>query len=152
MEDSQLFDPPPDPLSDSSSGSVQDAEEVTRAIEALRRQMMQDWWRVCLALWLTVGLISLWWLRSDFQELREYFTWAAVRATIVFKRVPSVGLIACFAVTFGLLLSESRQILFGLSEGERSRLLTQLNKINEQGPSHPQWKVIAPEADFRKDS
>ena len=103
---------------------------------------MRDWWRVCLVLWLTVGLLSLWGLRSELQELREYFTWAAVRATIYFERLPSVGLIACFAITFGLLLSESRQILFGLSAGERSRLLAQLNKINQQGTSHPQWKVI----------
>lgn len=136
MEDSQLSDP--------LLGSTQGDEEVARAIEALRQQMMRDWWRVCLGLWLTIGLLSLWWLRSDFRELSEYFTWAAVRATIYFERVPSVGLISCFAITFGLLLSESRQILFGLSEGERSRLLAQLNKINEQGSSHPQWKVIAP--------
>lgn len=139
MKDSQL--------SNSWSESTQGDEEVARAIEALRQQMMRDWWRVCLALWSTVGLLSLWWLRSDFQELGEYFTWSAVRATIFFKRVPSVGLISCFALTFGLLLSESRQILFGLSAGERSRLLTQLNKINEQGSSHPQWKVIAPKVD-----
>ena len=134
-------------MSDPLSGSMQGDEEVSRAIEALRQQMMRDWWRVCLALWLTVGLLSLWWLRSDIQELSEYFTWAAVRATIYFERVPSVGLISCFAMTFGLLLSESRQILFGLSEGERSRLLAQLSKINEQGPSHPQWPVVAPKSD-----
>lgn len=130
------------PLSEQPLENVQGDKEVEQAIEALRQQMMRDWWRVCLAVWLTVGLISLWWLRSEFQELIEYFTWAAVRATIYFETIPSVGLIACIALTFGLLLSESRQILFGLSAGERSRLLAQLNKINEQGPSHPQWKVI----------
>ena len=129
----------PEELLENASG-----DEVARAIEALRQQMMQDWWRVCLALWLSVGLLSAWWLRSELQELSEYFTWAAVRATIHFERLPSVGLISCFALTFGLLLSESRQILFGLSAEERSRLLTKLNKINQQGSSHPQWKVVAP--------
>ena len=140
----------PDQSSDRLPSNAQGDEAVARAIEALRQQMMRDWWRVCLGLWLTVGVISLWWLRSDFQELGEYFTWAAVRATIIFERVPSIGLITCLAVTFGLLLSESRQILFGLSKSERSRLLTQLNKINEQGPSHPQWKVIAPKEELQQ--
>lgn len=134
MEDFQLSEP----LPESARGDA----DVERELEALRQRMMRDWWRICLALWLTVGLASLWWLRSDVQELREYFTWAAVRASIYFKRIPSVGLIACLATTFGLLVSESRQILFGLSRGERSRLLAQLNKIKEQGPSHPQWGVI----------
>ena len=139
MEDSQLSDQSSNQL----SNNPQADEDVSQAIEALRQQLMRDWWRVCLGLWLTVGFISLFSLRSDLQELREYFTWAAVRATIVFERIPSIGLITCLAVTFGLLLSESRQILFGLSKSERSRLLAQLNKIKEQGPSHPQWKVVS---------
>ena len=140
----QLFEQLPEELSEESSENTLGDKEVSQAIEALRQQMMRDWWRVCLVLWLTVGLLSVWWLRSQLQELIEYFTWAAVRATIHFERLPSVGLISCFALTFGLLLSESRQILFGLSAEERSRLLTKLNKINQQGSSHPQWKVVAP--------
>ena len=127
------------------SEAARNDENVSQEIEALRQQMMRSWWWVCLGLWLTVGLLSLWLLRSDLQELREYFTWAAVRAMIYFERLPGLGLMICCGLTFGLLLSESRQILFGLSDKERSRLLTKLNKIHEQGPSHPQWKVIQSE-------
>lgn len=106
--------------------------------------MMRSWWWVCLALWLSVGVISLWWLRSGLHELREYFTWAAVRYMLYYERRAAVGLGLCYGLTLALLVSESRHILWGLSEGERSRLLIRLNKIRDQGPSHPQWKIICP--------
>lgn len=119
------------------------AEEV-QEIEALRRAMMRSWWWVCLALWLSVGILSLWWLRSGLQELRDYFTWAAVRYMLYYERRAAIGLGLCYGLTLALLVSESRHILWGLSEGERSRLLTRLHKIRNQGPSHPQWKIIRP--------
>ncbi len=104
--------------------------------------MMRTWWRVCLALWLTIGLFSLWWVRAEIQTLQQYFTWTAVRFIVVYHRLAAMGLGLCFGLTLALLLSESRQILWGISEGERSRLLSSLEKIYAQGPSHPQWKVI----------
>ena len=119
--------------------------EEAQEIEALRQAMMRTWWWVCLGLWLTGGLLSLWWVRSDLQELRQYFTWTAVRYMLVYHRPAAMGLGLCFGLTLALLLSESRQILWGISEGEYARLLSSLNKIHEQGPSHPQWKVIRPE-------
>lgn len=103
---------------------------------------MRTWWRMCLALWLSVGTLSLWWLRPELQELREYFTWAAVRAMIIFNRPAAIGLTLCVGLTMALLYAESRHILWGLSKGEKSRLTTQLNKIRAQGSSHPQWKII----------
>ncbi|NJM97762.1 MAG: hypothetical protein HC800_11925 [Phormidesmis sp. RL_2_1] len=115
-----------------------------REIEALRQATLRSWWWVCLALWLTVGAVSLWWLRSDLQELREYFTWAAVRYMLAYGRLAAVGLGLCVGLTLALLVGESRHILFGLSVSERDRLTAQLNKIHAQGPSHPQWKVIQP--------
>ncbi|MEL6775715.1 MAG: hypothetical protein AAFO06_00550 [Cyanobacteria bacterium J06597_16] len=116
---------------------VQDQE-----IEALRQAMLRSWWWVCLSLWLTVGLLSLWWLRADIQELLDYFTWAAVRYMLYYERLAAMGLGLCFGLTLALLYAESRHILWGISKGEKLRLLTQLNKIHEQGPSHPQWKII----------
>ena len=134
MEDLQLSEEVPEEEREDGA--------IAQEIEKLRQQTMRTWWQVCLALWLTVGLLSFWWLRSEFYELTEYFTWAAVRAAIYFERIPSLGLITCIGLTVGLLLSESRQILFGISRSERSRLHAQRNKIREQGPTHPQWKVI----------
>lgn len=121
-----------------------DRAEETQEIEALRQAMMRSWWWVCLALWLSVGVLSLWWLRSGLQELREYFTWSAVRYMLYYERRAAIGLGLCYGLTLALLVSESRHILWGLSAGERSRLHTRLHKIRNQGPSHPQWKIIRP--------
>lgn len=106
--------------------------------------MMRSWWWVCLGLWLTVGVLSLWWVRADLQELWAYFTWAAVRYMLVYARLAAVGFGLCFGLTLALLYAESRHILWGLSKGERSRLLARLNQIHQQGASHPQWKIIHP--------
>ena len=118
--------------------------DQAQALEALRQAMMRSWWWICLGLWLSVGVLSLWSLRAELQELREYFTWAAVRYMLVYGRLAAVGLGLCVGLTVALLIAESRHILWGLSGDERSRLLTRLNKINEQGPSHPQWRLIHP--------
>ncbi len=119
--------------------------EEAQEIEALRQAMMRTWWWVCFGLWLSVGLLSLWWVRSDLQELRQYFTWTAVRFMLIYNRLAAMGLGLCFGLTLALLLSESRQILWGISEGEYARLLSNLEKIHAQGPSHPQWKIIRSE-------
>ncbi len=121
-----------------SDQSIQRAEEL----EALRQDMMRTWWRTCLALWLTIGLGCLWWVRRDLIEISEYFTWAAVQSIFLYNRLAGMGIALCIGVTFALLVSESRQILWGMSVDERSRLSAQLDRIHEQGSSHPQWNVI----------
>ncbi len=117
---------------------------IASEIESLRQHMMRNWWWICLALWLTVGLLSLWWVRADLQELREYFTWAAVRSMLATHRAAAVGIGLCYGLTLALLYAESRHILLGLSKSERQQLTSRLKKIREQGPSHPQWKIINP--------
>ena len=129
-----------------ASFQAEQTQQQEQAIEALRQAMMRTWWQVCLALWLTVGLASLWWVRSDLQELQQYFTWTAVRFMLVYHRIAAMGLGLCSGLTLALLFSESRQILWGISQTERSRLLSDLNKIRTQGPSHPQWKVVQPDS------
>ncbi len=121
-----------------SSQSIERAEEL----EALRQAMMRTWWRISLFLWLTVGLGCLWWVRGDLIEISEYFTWAAVRAIFLYNRPAGMGIALCIGVTFALLMSESRQILWGMSADERSRLSAQLDRIHAQGSSHPQWNLI----------
>ena len=115
----------------------------SQQIESLRQYQMRNRWWLSLFLWLTVGLLSLWALRFEFQELNEYFTWAAVRAMLAFNRLPSLGLGICFGLTVALLYAESRHILFGLSKSEEKQLCDRLAQIQAQGPSHPQWKLIA---------
>ncbi len=115
-----------------------EAEEL----EALRQHMMRSWWWICLGLWLTLGLLSLWTLRFELQELREYFTWAAVRYMFYYNRLAAIGIGLCVGVTVATLYAESRHILWGLSKQEKSQLTYRLKKIHAQGSSHPQWKII----------
>ncbi len=113
-------------------------------IEYLRQHMMRNWWWLCLALWLTIGALSLWWLHADLQLIREYFTWAAVKYMLVYNRLAAMGLGLCFGITLALLYAESRHILLGVSKGEKLQLANRLAKIRAQGPSHPQWRIIRP--------
>ncbi len=122
--------------------SAEEDGAIASEIESLRQHMMRSWWWVCLGLWLTVGLLSLWWVRADLQELREYFTWAAVRSMLANNRAAAVGIGLCYGLTLALLYAESRHILRGLSKGERQQLTSRLKKIRAQGSSHPQWKII----------
>ncbi|MEO0768342.1 MAG: hypothetical protein AAFY72_02750 [Cyanobacteria bacterium J06649_4] len=125
------------------------APETVQELEALRQDMMRTWWKICLGIWLTVGIGCLWWIRRDLVEISEYFTWAAVRSIFLYQRPAGTGLAFCIALTFVLLLSESRQILWGISKDERKRLLINLQRIHAQGPSHPQWKVIRPDESLK---
>ena len=118
------------------------SKERAKELEALRQAMMRNWWRICLFLWLTVGLGCLWWVRGDLIEISDYFTWAAVRSIFLYSRTAGIGIALCVGLTFALLVSESRQILWGMSAEERSRLSAQLDRIHEQGESHPQWRLI----------
>lgn len=75
-----------------------------------------------LGLWLTVGTTSLWGLRRTFEQLRAYFTWAAVRYGLAFNRPAAVGLGLCLGMTVALLMRESRYLLWGLSRRDRAQL------------------------------
>lgn len=112
-------------------------------IEALRQHMMRGWWWFCLALWLTIGTLSLWSLRSGLQELRAYFTWTALRYMLAYSRLAAAGLGLCCGLTLALLYAESRHILIGLSQREKRQLINRLAQIHQQGSSHPQWNLIA---------
>ncbi|NEP16459.1 MAG: hypothetical protein F6J97_06080 [Leptolyngbya sp. SIO4C1] len=118
------------------------SEATSNAIEALRQQMLRTWWRVTLGLWLTVGLFSLWQLRSDFQLWLQYFTWTAVRYALAYNRLASLGLGLCVGLTVALLINESRHMLWGMTPTERARLEQQLAQIDRQGPSHPLWRIV----------
>lgn len=113
--------------------------------------MMRSRWWVCVSFWLTLGLLSLWTLRFELQELREYFTWAAVRYMLYYNRLAAMGLGLCVGVTIVNLYAESRHILWGLADSEKLQLTHRLEKIHEQGPSHPQWKIIHPRRSQLKD-
>lgn len=89
---------------------------------------MRRWWLVVLMLWASVGVASIWHLRRTWQQLGDYFTWAALRYGLGFNRLAAIGLGLCLGLTVALLVKETRYFLFGLTTSERRTLLKALRK------------------------
>lgn len=111
-------------------------------LERLRAIMLRRWWAISGLLWLTVAPLSLWSLRPEIAQLRQYFTWSAVRLGLAYNRPAAVGLGLCVGLIVALLVAESRYILWGMTKDEQQRLEKLCDRIAAQGPSHPLWKQI----------
>jgi hypothetical protein len=59
-----------------------------------------------------------------------------------FNRFSAVGIMICMVMTLSVLLSQSRNILFGRSTSDQERLRQQLLRIKQQGESHPLWRWL----------
>lgn len=140
MSEDQPFD------QEKESGDPVFQQEVDR----LHQVTVYARWLVVSLLWLTVGALSLWALRETIMLLWEDFTWAAIRYGLVFNRVAAVGLAVCIGSTVGVLLWQSRNILWGLPVKERARLEQQVWRIRQQGSSHPLWKMVCQKETSRK--
>jgi len=95
---------------------------------ALRRRWMRRWWLTVLVLWASVGVVSVWSLRRTWEQLADYFTWAALRYGLAFNRLAAIGLGLCLGLTVALLVKETRFVLFGLTTTERKTLREELQK------------------------
>lgn len=113
-----------------------------RAIEALRQHTLTTWWRLTVGVWLTVGPLTLWQLRSEISLLLDYFTWTSVYYGLKYNFLGALGFFLCVGLASTLLLREIRHLTFGLSPLERKRLENQLAQVRRQGPSHPLWSLV----------
>ncbi|MFQ4137453.1 hypothetical protein PGN35_014145 [Nodosilinea sp. PGN35] len=111
-------------------------------LERLRAIILRRWWTTSGLLWLTVAPLSLWNLRPELAQLRQYFTWSAVRLGLAYNRPAAIGLGLCVGLTVALLVAESRYILWGMTKDERRRLEQLCDRITAQGPSHPLWRQL----------
>ncbi|NEN98320.1 MAG: hypothetical protein F6J94_05505 [Moorea sp. SIO1F2] len=93
-------------------------------------------------LWITVAPLSLWGWHYEISLMRSHFTWAALRYSIIYNHVPAIGLAICIGTTLAVLVWQSRNILFGLPPLEQKRLEQQVQRICQQGPTHPLWKWV----------
>lgn len=108
----------------------------------LHRLTVYGRWLTVAVLWLGVAPLCLWALRSEIALWLDYFTWTAVRYTIIYNRLAAIGLIVCIAATIGVLVWQSRNILWGMPEDHRKYLEKQVLRIRRQGKSHPLWKWV----------
>jgi hypothetical protein len=122
----------------------QDSSELQIESQVERLLSVQTWgrWLLNLSLWLTVGSASAWNLRSEIALWIDFFTWAAVRASMQRHRLAFFGLGLCLAMTLATLMWQSSQILWGISNREKRSLIKQVQKIEQQGKTHPLWRWV----------
>ena len=112
-----------------------------KAIEALRQHSLTTWWRLTISVWLTIGPLTLWQLRSEISLLFDYFTWAAVYYGLKYNFAGALGFFLCMGLAITLFVREIRHLTLGISPIERRRLENQLSQIRRQGSSHPLWSL-----------
>lgn len=123
-------------------------EEIDRdpglIAEMKRLHHMTVWsrWLVVIFLWFTIGVWSLWGLRSALSLWLEYFTWAAVKYGLAYHRWSTLGLGICVGATLAVLMWQSRNILLGLPAREQDRLAQRVLWIRSQGRTHPLWHWV----------
>ncbi len=131
-------------VSDSITEQVSD-QLLERQIQRLIEVQTYLRWIFDATLWLTVGSVSIWALRSDIELWFAAFTWAAVRMSLIYNRLPMMGLGLCVAVTLSTLVWQSSIILWGVNQKEKRSLIKQVYKIKEQGQSHLLWRWVCAE-------
>ncbi|MBW4520669.1 MAG: hypothetical protein KME16_13310 [Scytolyngbya sp. HA4215-MV1] len=113
-----------------------------RAMQRLHQVNVCARWAFVLLLWLVLAPLSLWELRYPIRLMLEYFTWAALRYGIIYTPLPSMGLFFCIGVTIAVLVWQSRNILFGFPKAYQARLAKRVQRIHQQGESHPFWQWV----------
>jgi len=116
--------------------------DFQRQLEYLHQLAVKGRWTVVVLLWLVVCPLSLWAMRDSIQLMRDYFTWASLRYALAFHPIATGGLIVCVGLTLSVLLWQSRNILMGLSDHDLKILEKRLNRIRQQGKSHPLHKIL----------
>lgn len=99
-------------------------------------------WLIVLILWLTLGIFAIWDLREEINLWQEYFTWSALRYALAYHRISTLCLSICIGLPLGLLIRQSKEILWGISAQEKYRLKQEVEKICDQGKTHPLYKFL----------
>ncbi len=115
---------------------------LTEAVHKLHRLTLYCRWLIVAFCWLIVIPLSLWRLREEIALMREYFTWSALRYSLIYRLVPSFCIFASIGITLAVLLWHSRFILWGILPKERRQLEKQVRQIYATGPRHPFWKWL----------
>ncbi len=135
------FNPSP-PSAAESTPAVELDPIFKNQIDNLYRLNLYGRWLVIAALWLTIGVYSLWGLRYPISLIQQEFTWAAVKYGLIGAPMPAFGLCLCVGMLTGTLVWQSRNIIWGIPKQEQQRLIQQVGNIRRQGSSHPLWKWV----------
>jgi hypothetical protein len=111
-------------------------------VQKLHQLIIYGRWLVVGCLWLSIGSLSLWGLRSEIALWQQYFTWVALQYGLYYHPLPTFGLAVCIGMTISVIVWQSRNMLLGLPPKQQKRLEQQVQQIRQQGTSHPLWKWI----------
>ena len=142
MSDKRLNEQSSDSTDTDPDDPLQRDPAFIQAIDRLHQLNVIGRWLTLLVLWLTVGSWSLWQLRKTWQTLQDYFTWSAIRVGLMFHPIAAVGLGLCIGLTLSTLIGQSRNLIWGLPDYERTSLHDRVLKIQQQGRSHPLWNWV----------
>jgi hypothetical protein len=137
-----MSQPNQDPAFTAANFQAVHPQQFQQEIERLHRLTVWGRWLVVSLLWLTVGSVSLWELRSVLELCLEDFTWAALKYGLIFNRIASIGLALCVGMTLAVLVWQSRNILFGRPKTQQRLLEKRVLQIRQQGNSHPLWRWV----------
>jgi hypothetical protein len=119
-----------------------DSPSQRRKIQRLHELRVYFRWLSVLLCWCSLAPIALWSLREEIALIADYFTWSALRYTLIFNPLETLFLSICIGMTAGVLVWQSRNILWGLPPGYQQRLQQQVRKIEARGRTHPLWHWI----------
>ncbi len=115
---------------------------MDKKVEKLHKIQMYGRWLFVLLCWLTLAPIGLWGLRDEISLIFDHFTWVAITYSLSYNFLSSLALTFPLAITAAVLVRQTKYKLTGISPKERLQLEKKVEKIQEQGPSHPLWKLL----------
>jgi hypothetical protein len=135
---------PKDSSRDSSKDPSPQAQDPVFQQQVMRLHQLTVYsrWLFVIFLWVIVAPLCLWHLRSEIALWLDYFTWTAVRYTIIFNRLATIGLILCIAWTVSTLLWQTNYLWRGIPDEERRSLERQVLRIQRKGKRHFLWKWV----------
>lgn len=136
---------------DQPTPNLEADSQLQAEVDRMYTLVLRGRWLVSGILWLTVGLASLWELRSMIELALEDFTWASIRYGLHYHPWATIGLAFCIAITLSTLIWQSRNLLFGLSKQQQQQLLQQVLRIRAQGRHHPFWHWVCAPKVSKKD-
>lgn len=133
--------------SQNQADNLNDLNDVLLERQVQRLIVVQTYlrWIFDLFLWLTLGTASIWALRADIELWIATFTWAAVRITLAYNRLPMLGIGLCVAMTLATLVWQSSIIIWGINPREKRSLLQQIDRIKQKGRDHWLWRWVCEE-------
>lgn len=100
--------------------------------QRLYRLILQMRWMKVGLLWLTIAPLSLWGLRHEFPLWFDYFTWTALRYSLIYNPLSALGLGLCVGLAASTLIWQISNAVFGISPEYLRQLENRVLKIRQR--------------------